>query len=317
MSHSGSLLGFWGGCFCLCILKITFAVAAFSRQAHSRETSARRRHNKHTAQEGCLRAVVPDSCGRTSCQPWVLLGERCHLLCLQGLAAKTCNEKVMTENSSAERTFTGSFILIWGLWDDSSTLNIMCTSWTIRGLYQFMGTSLPFDKEKKGCDKRGKDWRGKSNNYRDKKSCLALTKSESNMQEEPSGALPANILMALPSLKHINFLSTVTVSNRGNFCSLEYWYFLVATPAPVFHRVQHYSLQIALTPTLNRQDSAWCLLSLERVGRGHVEDHCFICILCTKLKFILAERVSPFPDSAWEAWNSCLFLNFDSFTLHT
>lgn len=43
------------------------------------------------------------------------------------------------------------------------------------------------------------------------------------MQEEPSGALPAaNILMALPSLKYINFLSTVTVLNRGYFCSLEY-----------------------------------------------------------------------------------------------
>lgn len=62
---------------------------------------------------------------------------------------------------------------------------------------------------------------GKSNRYRDAKSCSELTKSESNTQQEPSGALPAaNILVALPSLKYINFLSTVTVLGRGIFCSL-------------------------------------------------------------------------------------------------
>lgn len=62
-------------------------------------------------------------------------------------------------------------------------------------------------------------------------------------------------------------------------------------PTPVFHRVQHYSLQITLTQALNWQDS----FSLGRAGHGHIEDHYLIYILCTKLKFILSERVSPSP----------------------
>lgn len=51
--------------------------------------------------------------------------------------------------------------------------------------------------------------------------------------------------------EYINFLSTVTVSKRGNF----FEYFAAVTPTFVF-QVQHYSLQIALP--LNRQDTAWC-----------------------------------------------------------
>lgn len=57
------------GVFCPCVLKITFAYGSIFK-AGSRELSARRRHNKHTAQGGCVPPAIPDSCGCTSCQPW-------------------------------------------------------------------------------------------------------------------------------------------------------------------------------------------------------------------------------------------------------
>lgn len=112
------------------------------------------------------------------------------------------------------------------------------------------------------------------------------------------GLPAANILMALPSLKYINFLSTVTVLNRGNFCSLEYWSFPVASPTPLWNRVQHYSQQIALTPALQgahiQPGSSLVLSQLwTELDMVTLKTTAWFTACALKLKFILAERVCP------------------------
>lgn len=127
---------------------------------------------------------------------------------------------------------------------------------------------------------------------RDTKTCSAFTKDS---VKHPGGALSwVNILLVLPSLKYIPFLSTVPVWGSGIFCPLEKWYFLVPIPTPVFHTVQHYLLQMALTWHQAGRRVPGALTNLQRARHGHDKDHCLIYSLCARLEqvLILAERVS-------------------------
>lgn len=90
----------------MCILKITFAVPAFSRQAQVKSLQGGDKTTLQPKSAVCpqlsLTAVDAPS-QRWCCWLW---GSAVTSLWLQALVAKTCNEKVMTENLSREKAST-------------------------------------------------------------------------------------------------------------------------------------------------------------------------------------------------------------------
>lgn len=179
---------------------------------------------------------------------------------------------------------------------------MVCRHWILCTGAEQSGAStnsqeLPWNlTNKKSCDKRGKEWSKKA----------TATGIKDHVQRSLNHSPICRRSPQVPSQQLIYWWLCLLLNTLISFLLWLFWTEVIFVPwnigtflLPPPHQC---FTQCSIIHCKQPSHQHWtgrtvpgALTALERAGHGHIEDHCLIYILWTKLKLVLPERVTPSP----------------------